>query len=75
VPQEEIAAKVTEIGETNKIFSLRPFGEGCPLPITSSVLVRTSAGMPTAVVRAGTRGCQTAWQDDQPCCYGWPTWV
>ncbi len=28
VPHEEIAAKVTEINETNKIFSLRPFGEG-----------------------------------------------
>ncbi|MFI7669471.1 rifampin monooxygenase [Nocardia sp. NPDC049526] len=28
VPQEEIAAKVTEIGDTNKRFSLRPFGEG-----------------------------------------------
>lgn len=28
VPQEEIAAKVTEIHETNKIFSIRPFGEG-----------------------------------------------
>jgi rifampicin monooxygenase len=27
VPQEEIAAKVTEIRETNKIFSLGPFGE------------------------------------------------
>src|SRR3977135_3954140 len=27
-PQEEIAAKVTEIRETNKVFSLRPFGEG-----------------------------------------------
>jgi 2-polyprenyl-6-methoxyphenol hydroxylase-like FAD-dependent oxidoreductase len=28
VPQEEIAAKVAEIGETNKRFSLGPFGEG-----------------------------------------------
>jgi 2-polyprenyl-6-methoxyphenol hydroxylase-like FAD-dependent oxidoreductase len=28
VPQEEIAAKVTEIGETNKRFSLGPVGEG-----------------------------------------------
>ncbi|MGW0586061.1 FAD-dependent monooxygenase, partial [Streptomyces sp. NPDC002920] len=28
VPQEEIAAKVAEIGETNKRFWLRPFGEG-----------------------------------------------
>ncbi|WP_433683542.1 rifampin monooxygenase [Nocardia sp. CA-119907] len=28
VPQEEIAAKVTEIRETNKVFSLGPFGEG-----------------------------------------------
>lgn len=28
VPQEEIAAKVTEIHETNKRFSLGPFGEG-----------------------------------------------
>src|SRR5690349_10812977 len=28
VPQEEIAAKVTEIHETDKRFSLRPFGEG-----------------------------------------------
>ncbi|MEV6793183.1 rifampin monooxygenase [Streptomyces sp. NPDC051320] len=28
VPQEEIAAKVTEIGETNKRFWLRPFGAG-----------------------------------------------
>jgi hypothetical protein len=28
VPQEEVAAKVAEIQETNKIFSLRPFGEG-----------------------------------------------
>ncbi|HEY5114646.1 MAG TPA: rifampin monooxygenase [Nakamurella sp.] len=28
VPQEEIAAKVREIGETNRRFSLRPFGEG-----------------------------------------------
>ncbi len=27
-PQEEIAAKVTEIRETNKVFSLGPFGEG-----------------------------------------------
>ena len=27
-PQEEIAAKVREIGETNRRFSLRPFGEG-----------------------------------------------
>jgi 2-polyprenyl-6-methoxyphenol hydroxylase-like FAD-dependent oxidoreductase len=28
VPQEQIAAKVTEIHKTNKIFSLRPFSEG-----------------------------------------------
>ena len=28
VPQEEIAAKVTEIRETNKVFSLGPFGDG-----------------------------------------------
>ena len=28
VPQEEIAAKVTEIRETSKIFSVGPFGEG-----------------------------------------------
>ncbi len=28
VPQEEIAAKVTEIQETNKVFSLRPAGVG-----------------------------------------------
>lgn len=28
VPQEEIAAKVTEVRQTNKIFSLGPFGEG-----------------------------------------------
>jgi 2-polyprenyl-6-methoxyphenol hydroxylase-like FAD-dependent oxidoreductase len=28
VPQEEISAKVTEIGRTNKRFWLRPFGEG-----------------------------------------------
>ncbi|MEV6335217.1 rifampin monooxygenase [Nocardia vinacea] len=28
VPQEEIAAKVTEIRETNKVFSFGPFGEG-----------------------------------------------
>ncbi|WP_132116352.1 rifampin monooxygenase [Actinocrispum wychmicini] len=28
VPQEEIAAKVAEIRETNKVFSLGPFGEG-----------------------------------------------
>ncbi|WP_206686189.1 rifampin monooxygenase [Kribbella qitaiheensis] len=28
VPQEEIAAKVAEIYETHKTFSLRPFGEG-----------------------------------------------
>ncbi|WP_434098036.1 rifampin monooxygenase [Streptomyces sparsogenes] len=28
VPQEEIAATVAEIQETNKIFSLRPFGPG-----------------------------------------------
>ncbi|WP_410657655.1 rifampin monooxygenase [Amycolatopsis sp. lyj-112] len=28
VPQEEIAAKVTEIRESNKVFSLGPFGEG-----------------------------------------------
>jgi 2-polyprenyl-6-methoxyphenol hydroxylase-like FAD-dependent oxidoreductase len=28
VPQEEIAAKATEINETNKRFWLRPFGEG-----------------------------------------------
>ncbi|MEU1201536.1 rifampin monooxygenase [Streptomyces sp. NPDC005813] len=28
VPQEEIAAKVTEIQETDKRFSLRPFGKG-----------------------------------------------
>ncbi|MFE3954341.1 rifampin monooxygenase [Nocardia sp. NPDC059091] len=28
VPQEEIAAKVTEIRETNKVFSLGPFGKG-----------------------------------------------
>ena len=27
-PQEEIAAKVTEIRESNKVFSLGPFGEG-----------------------------------------------
>lgn len=27
-PQEEIAAKVAEIRETNKVFSLGPFGEG-----------------------------------------------
>ncbi|WP_328999761.1 rifampin monooxygenase [Kribbella sp. NBC_00709] len=27
-PREEIAAKVTEVRETNKIFSLVPFGEG-----------------------------------------------
>src|SRR6266511_1506983 len=27
-PQEEIAAKVTEIRETNKVFSLGPFGDG-----------------------------------------------
>ncbi|MEV7096535.1 rifampin monooxygenase [Amycolatopsis sp. NPDC051045] len=28
VPQEEIAAKVAEIRETNKVFSLGPFGDG-----------------------------------------------
>jgi hypothetical protein len=28
VPQEEIAAKVAEIRETNKVFSLGPFGQG-----------------------------------------------
>src|SRR4051812_21373954 len=28
VPQEEITAKVAEIRETNKVFSLRPFGAG-----------------------------------------------
>jgi rifampicin monooxygenase len=28
VPQEEIAAKVTEVRQTNKVFSLGPFGDG-----------------------------------------------
>jgi rifampicin monooxygenase len=47
VPQEEIAAKVTEIHETNKIFSLRPAGVGVYRVVVPIVGVSDRAEPPT----------------------------
>jgi 2-polyprenyl-6-methoxyphenol hydroxylase-like FAD-dependent oxidoreductase len=46
-PQEEIAAKVTEIGETNKRFWLRPFGEGTYSVVVPAAGVSDRAEPPT----------------------------
>ncbi|ONH32822.1 rifampin monooxygenase [Pseudofrankia asymbiotica] len=47
VPREEIAARVTEIGETNRRFSLRPFGERAYQVIVPVAGVSDRAGPPT----------------------------
>ena len=47
VPQEEIAAKVTEIGETHKRFWLRPFGEGVYSVVVPAAGVSDRAEPPT----------------------------
>jgi 2-polyprenyl-6-methoxyphenol hydroxylase-like FAD-dependent oxidoreductase len=47
VPQEEIAAKVTEIHETDKRFSLRPFGEGVYRVVVPVAEVSDRAEPPT----------------------------
>ncbi|MFG2524856.1 rifampin monooxygenase [Streptomyces sp. NPDC048527] len=47
VPHEEIAAKVTEIGETNKRFWLRPFGEGSYSVVVPAAGVSDRAEPPT----------------------------
>src|SRR4030081_3636226 len=47
VPQEEIAAKVTEIRETNKRFWLRPFGEGVYSVVVPAAGVSDRAEPPT----------------------------
>ncbi|WP_207946493.1 rifampin monooxygenase [Actinomadura sp. 7K507] len=47
VPQEEIAAKVTEIGETQKRFWLRPFGEGAYSVVVPAAGVGDRAEPPT----------------------------
>jgi 2-polyprenyl-6-methoxyphenol hydroxylase-like FAD-dependent oxidoreductase len=47
VPQEEIAAKATEIGETNKRFWLRSFGEGVYQVVVPAAGVSDRAEPPT----------------------------
>ena len=47
VPQEEVAAKVTEIQETDKTFSLRPFGEGVYRVVVRAAGVGDHAEPPT----------------------------
>ena len=47
VPQEEVAAKVSEIGETDKRFSLRPFGEGVYSVVVPAAGVSDRAEPPT----------------------------
>ncbi|MFL5997381.1 MAG: rifampin monooxygenase [Streptomyces sp.] len=47
VPQEEIAAKVAEIGRTNKRFWLRPFGEGAYSVVVPAAGVSDRAEPPT----------------------------
>ena len=47
VPQEEIAAKVTEISATNKRFWLRPFGEGIYSVVVPAEGVSDRAEPPT----------------------------
>ncbi|MCX4854597.1 rifampin monooxygenase [Streptomyces canus] len=47
VPQEEIAAKVAEIGRTNKRFWLRPFGEGAYSVVVPAAGVGDRAEPPT----------------------------
>ncbi|QOV41336.1 rifampin monooxygenase [Streptomyces ferrugineus] len=47
VPQEEIAAKVTEIGETDQRFRLRPFGERSYSVIVPAAGVSDRAEPPT----------------------------
>lgn len=47
VPQEEVAAKVTEIGRTNKRFWLRPFGEGAYSVVVPAAGVGDRAEPPT----------------------------
>ncbi|MFJ5895535.1 rifampin monooxygenase [Streptomyces sp. NPDC093064] len=47
VPQEEIAAKVNEIGETNQRFWLRPFGKGAYSVVVPAAGVSDRAEPPT----------------------------
>jgi rifampicin monooxygenase len=47
VPQEEIAAKVTEINEVNKVFSLRPVGYGLYRVVVPVAEVSNRAKLPT----------------------------
>lgn len=47
VPQAEIAAKVTEIGGTDRRFSLRPFGEGAYSVVVPAAGVSDRAEPPT----------------------------
>ncbi|RZS43251.1 2-polyprenyl-6-methoxyphenol hydroxylase-like FAD-dependent oxidoreductase [Herbihabitans rhizosphaerae] len=47
VPQEEIAAKVTEIRETHQQFLLRPFGEGVYSVVVPAAGVSDRAEQPT----------------------------
>ncbi|MGA6222283.1 rifampin monooxygenase [Streptomyces umbrinus] len=47
VPQEEVAAKVAEIGETNKRFWLRPFGGGAYSVVVPAAGVADRAELPT----------------------------
>ncbi|MEU8863707.1 rifampin monooxygenase [Streptomyces umbrinus] len=47
VPQEEVAAKVAEIGETNKRFWLRPFGGGAYSVVVPAAGVADRAEPPT----------------------------
>ncbi|MGY0498612.1 FAD-dependent monooxygenase [Nocardia sp. FBN12] len=46
VPQEEVVAKVTEIRETNAVFSLRPFGESVYSVIVPAADVREDRSEP-----------------------------
>jgi len=47
VPQEEVAAKVTEINEVNKVFSLRPVGDGLYRVVVPVAEVSNRAKLPT----------------------------
>jgi hypothetical protein len=47
VPQEEIAAKATEVGKTHERFWLRPFGEGVYSVVVPAEGVRDRAEPPT----------------------------
>jgi rifampicin monooxygenase len=49
VPQEEISAKMTEIGETNKRFWLRPIGKGAYSVVVPAAGVSDRAEPPTLV--------------------------